>query len=93
VPRSTSILEPCHGFPSEWTYEYFSYSQNITKNYQNDTSKQFLGLTNVYFLTLNGYLTVFLILISDIMDTPTTGDSSYTTVEPVKYVLGNNFII
>jgi hypothetical protein len=39
------------------------------KNYQNVNSKR-LQLTTVYFLTLNVPLALFLILTSDIMDTP-----------------------
>jgi hypothetical protein len=47
-----------------------------------------LQLTTVHFLTLEGHLPCAIFdfgITSDIMDTPTTGDSLNTTVAPVKY--------
>jgi hypothetical protein len=52
------------------------------KNDQNVNSKR-LQLTTVHFLTLEGHLPCAIFdfgITSDIMDTPTTGDSLNTTV-------------
>jgi hypothetical protein len=69
------------------------FAKYTNKNDQNVNSKR-LRLTTVYFLTLNGYLALFLILTSESSDTdgyPTRGDSCHTTVEPVKYWVISSF--